>query len=136
VASGEAKVAEARANLAALEAGGKPAELAGIENNLAHARFDLEQHRKEYETLRGWRKNRPLPVDVEAAQDRCGNPKLKSKASRNRRKSLVDRSDVAAARARLQDADVALSLARQRAGLNTLLAPMAVRSTAWPCPGA
>jgi HlyD family secretion protein len=43
----------------------------------------------------------------------------------NRRKSLLDRTEIAAARARLQDAEVALNLARQRAGLNTLTAPIA-----------
>jgi HlyD family secretion protein len=126
VAAGEAKAAEARANLAALEAGGKPSELAGIENNLARARFDLEQHRKEYETLRRLaEKQAAVPVDVEAAQNRVRQSEIEIEGLENRRKSLVDRSDVAAARARLQDADVVLNLARQRAGLNALLAPMA-----------
>src|SRR5215471_17965085 len=37
----QAKVNEARANLNALEAGGKPAELTDIENSLARARLDL-----------------------------------------------------------------------------------------------
>ena len=41
----EARVAEARANLAALETGGKPAELADIENSLKQARLELQQQR-------------------------------------------------------------------------------------------
>ena len=126
VAAAEAKVAEARANLAALEAGGKPAELAGIENNLARARFDLQQHQKERDALkRLLEKQAALPVDAETAQDKVRQSELEIEGLENRRKSLVDRSEVAAARARLQDVEVALSLARQRAGLNTLLAPMA-----------
>ena len=126
VAAGEAKVAEARANLAALEAGGKPAELAGIENNLARARFDLQQHRKEYDTLRRLaEKQAAVPADVQAAQDKVRQSEIEIEGLENRRKSLVDRSDVAAARARLQDAEVALNLARQRVSQSTLQAPMA-----------
>ena len=126
VAAGEAKVAEARANLAALEAGGKPSELAGIENNLKRARFDLEQHQKEYGALRRLaEKQAAVPLDVEAAQDKVRQSEIEIEGLENRRKSLVDRSEVAAARARLQDVEVALNLARQRVSLNTLLAPMA-----------
>jgi HlyD family secretion protein len=126
VAAGEAKVAEARASLAALQAGGKPSELAGIENNLARARFDLEQHQKEYDALRRLaEKQAAVPVDVEAAHDKVRQSQIEIEGLENRRKSLVDRSEVAAARARLQDAEVALNLARQRATLNTLLAPIA-----------
>jgi HlyD family secretion protein len=126
VAAGEAKVAEARANLAALEAGGKPAELAGIENNLARARFDLQQHQKEYGALRRLaEKQAAVPLDVEAAQDKVRQSEIEIEGLENRRKSLVDRTEIAAARARLQDVEVALKLARQRASLNTLQAPMA-----------
>jgi HlyD family secretion protein len=126
VAAGEAKVAEARANLAALEAGGKPAELAGIENNLARARFDLQQHQKEYGALRRLaEKQAAVPLDVDAAQDKVRQSEIEIEGLENRRKSLVDRTEIAAARARLQDVEVALNLARQRARLNTLQAPIA-----------
>jgi HlyD family secretion protein len=126
VAAGEAKAAEARANLAALQAGGKPSELAGIENNLARARFDLEQHQKEYDTLRRLaEKQAAVPVDVEAAHDKVRQSQIEIEGLENRRKSLVDQTEIAAARARLQDVEVALNLARQRATLNTLLAPIA-----------
>jgi HlyD family secretion protein len=126
VAAGEAKVAEARANLAALEAGGKQAELAGIENNLARARFDLQQHQKEYDTLRRLaEKQAAVPLDVDAAHDKVRQSELEIAGLENRRKALVDRTEVAAARARLQDVEVALNLARRRASLNTLQAPIA-----------
>jgi len=126
VAAGEAKVAEARANLAALEAGGKPAELAGIENDLARARFDVQQHQKEHDALqRLVEKQAAVPVDVEAAQAKVRQSEIEIEGLENRRKSLLDRTEIAAARARLQDVEVALNLARQRAGLNTLTAPMA-----------
>jgi multidrug efflux pump subunit AcrA (membrane-fusion protein) len=86
VAAGEAKVAEARANLAALEAGGKASELAGIENNLARARFDLQQHQKEYDTLRRLaEKQAAVPVDVEAAQDKVRQSQIEIEGLENRR---------------------------------------------------
>ena len=126
VAAGEAKVAEARANLAALEAGGKPSELAGIENNLARARFDLQQHQKEYDALRRLaEKQAAVRLDVDAAHDKVRQSEIEIEGLENRRKSLLDRTEIAAARARLQDTEVALNLARQRAGLNTLTAPIA-----------
>jgi HlyD family secretion protein len=126
VAAGEAKVAEARANLAALEAGGKPSELAGIENNLARARFDLQQHQKEYDALRRLaEKQAAAPLDVDAARDKVRQSEIEIEGLENRRKSLVDRTEVAAADARLQDTEVSLNLARQRASLNTLQAPIA-----------
>ena len=126
VAAGEAKAAEARANLAALEAGGKPSELAGIENNLARARFDLQQHRKEYDALqRLAEKQAAAPMDVEAAQDKVRQSEIEIEGLENRRKSLVDRTEVTAARARLQDVEVALNLARQRVAQSTLQAPIA-----------
>ena len=126
VAAGEAKVAEARANLAALEAGGKPSELAGIENSLARARFDLQQHQKEHDALqRLAEKQAATPVDVQAALDKVRQSEIEIEGLANRRKSLLDRTEIAAARARLQDVEVALNLARQRAGLNTLQAPIA-----------
>ena len=126
VAAGEAKMTEAGANLAALEAGGKATELAGIENSLARARFDLEQHRKDLDTLRRLaQKQAATPQDVEAAQDKVRQSEIEIDGLENRRKSLVDRTDVAAARARLRDVEVALNLARQRASQSTLLAPMA-----------
>ena len=126
VAAGEAKVAEARANLAALEAGGKPSELAGIENSLARARFDLQQHQKEYDALqRLAEKQAAVRLDVDAAHDKVRQSEIEIEGLENRRKSLLDRTEIAAARARLQDTEVALNLARQRAGLNTLTAPMA-----------
>ncbi|MGA2269987.1 MAG: efflux RND transporter periplasmic adaptor subunit [Bryobacteraceae bacterium] len=126
VAAGEAKVAEARANLAALEAGGRPADLAGIENNLARARFDRQQRQKELDALRRLvEKHAATTVDVDAAQDKVRQLDIEIEGLETRRQSLVSRPEVAAAQARLQDAEAALNLARQRAARSTLRAPIA-----------
>jgi HlyD family secretion protein len=126
VDAAEAKVAEARANVAALEAGGKPAEFADIENSLARAHFDLEQARKTYASLeRLVEKHAATTLEADAARDKVRRIEIEIAGFEKRRGALVAKPDVAAARARLQDAETALDLARQRAAQSVLHAPMA-----------
>jgi HlyD family secretion protein len=122
----EARVAEARANLAALEAGGRPSELAEIENETAKARSEEAQAQKEYEALRRLAgKQAATRMEVSAAQARMDAARLNIQALERRRASLVGKPEIAAARARLQDAEAALSLARARAAQGVVQAPIA-----------
>ncbi|MBZ5619490.1 MAG: efflux RND transporter periplasmic adaptor subunit [Acidobacteriia bacterium] len=126
IEAGEAKVAEARANVAALEAGGRPAELTDIDNNLARARFDLEQATKEYDSLRRLaEKQAATAQEVQAAQNKMRQAELAIEGLVKRRTSLVAMPDIAAAKARLQDVEVALNLARKHAALSVVRAPIA-----------
>jgi len=121
-----ARVAEAQANVAALEAGGKPAEFTEIENSLSRARFDLEQARKTYAALnRLVEKHAATQQEADAARDRVQQFELEIAGLEKRRGALVAKPDVAAAKARLQDAETALDLARKRAALSQVRAPMA-----------
>src|ERR1044071_2681264 len=52
VETAQAKASEARAGLAALESGGRPADLTDIENRLERVRHNLEQATAEYNSLR------------------------------------------------------------------------------------
>ena len=52
IEAAEARLAEARAALATIDAGGKAAELTDIENNLARAKFDRDEAQHEYQSLR------------------------------------------------------------------------------------
>ena len=122
----EAKVAEARANLGAFEAGGRPADLAEIDNNLARARFDLEQAQKTLASLqRLAEKHAATTQEVDAARDKVRQSEMEIAGLQKRRGSLVALTEVAAAKARLNDAETALKLARQRAALSVVHAPMA-----------
>ncbi|HLK68337.1 MAG TPA: efflux RND transporter periplasmic adaptor subunit [Bryobacteraceae bacterium] len=126
IQAGEAKVAEARANLAALEAGGRPAEIADIENGIARSRFDLQQATKEYDSLKRLvEKQAATPLELQAAQAKVRQLELAIEGLQQRRASLVAMPDVAAAKARLQDTEVALNLARQRASQSVVRAPIA-----------
>ena len=122
----QAKVNEGRANLNALEAGGKPAEFTDIENNLIRARFDMAQSQKtlaSLERLAG--KHAATQQEVDAARDKVQQSELEIAGLDKRRRSLVSPPEVAAARARVGDTESALRLAQQRGALSAVHAPMA-----------
>jgi HlyD family secretion protein len=126
IQSAEAKVEEARANLSALEAGGKPVELAQIENSLARARLDLQQETSEYNSLRRLaEKQAATAADVQSARDKMRQSELEIQGLETKRKSLVAHPELAAAQARLRDAETAVRLARDRAAQGVVRAPMA-----------
>ena len=123
---GEARVAEAQANLSALEAGGKPAELVEIENSLKQSKLELQQEQQDHGALqRLAQKQAATAAEVEAAQRKVTQSEAEIQGLEQRRKSLVGKADVAAARARLQDAQAAFDLARERAAQSVVRAPMA-----------
>ena len=122
----QAKLNEARANLASQEAGGKPAEFTDIENNLARARFDLEQAQKTLATLeRLVARHAVTQQEADAARLKVQQSELEIAGLEKRRRSLVSPTEVAAARARVGDAETALQLARRREALSLVRSPMA-----------
>jgi len=126
IEAAQAKVSEARANLSAFEAGGKPAEFTDIENNLARARFDLVQAQKTLAALeRLADKHAATRQEVDAAREKVQQSELEIAGLDKRRRSLVSETELAAARARLTDAESALRLAQQRGALSIIRAPIA-----------
>ena len=122
----QAKLNEARANLASQEAGGKPAEFTDIENHLARARFDLEQAQKTLATLeRLVARHAATQQEADAARDKVRQSELEIAGLEKRRQSLVSPTEVAAARARVGDAETALHLAGRREALSLVRSPMA-----------
>ena len=122
----QAKVAEAEANLASLQAGLRPAELTEIENGLARANLDLQQAEREQSALqRLAEKQAATTMDVTAARDKMDQLKVQIAGLEKRRRNITPPSDIAAARARLDDTKVALKLAQQQAALSEVRAPMA-----------
>ena len=122
----QAKLNEARANLASQEAGGKPAEFTDIENNLARARFDLEQAQKTLATLeRLVARHAATQQEADAARNKVQQSELEIAGLDKRKRSLVSPTEVAAARARVGDAETALQLAQRREALSLVRAPMA-----------
>jgi HlyD family secretion protein len=126
LAAAQARVDEARAQLAALEQGGRPAELSEIDNNLARARFDLEKARKDHAALqRLLEKQAATAHEVEEEADKARQSQLEIDGLEKRRKALVGATDVDAARARLADSRAALEAVRAHAAAAVLHAPLA-----------
>lgn len=126
IEAAEAKVAEARANLTAAEAGGRPEELTDIQNSLDRARMDLAQQQKDYDSLRRLaEKQAATPSEVSAARDKVQHTELAIQGLEKRRGSLVAKPDVAANQARLRDAEAVLQAAQAKASLIVLRAPLA-----------
>lgn len=121
----EARVAEARANVSALESGGKPSELADIESSLKQAHLELEQLRKDAASLdRLAAKQAATRMEVDAARQKVLQSETTIEGLEHRRQSLVAKTDVAAARARLQDTEAAMNLARERAAQSVVRDPL------------
>ncbi len=126
IGAAEAKLSEARAGLTGLEAGGRPAELADLDNRIERDRYDLQHATADYRSLqRLAEKQAATRVDVQSAADRVHQLDLEIQGLEKRRVSLVAKPDLTAAQARLQDAEVALKLARERGTRNVLRAPLA-----------
>lgn len=126
IETAQAKLNEARANLASQEAGGKPADYTDIENSLARARFDLAQSEKLLASLqRLVAQHAATQHEADEARRKVQESELEVAGLEKRKRSLVSPTEVAAARARVGDAETALNLARQRQALSLVRSPMA-----------
>jgi len=126
LASAQARVDEARAHLAQLEQGGRPAELTDIDNKLAEARFDLSKEQRDQEALERLQKQAAATArEVLEAADKVKESQIEIEGLEKRRKALVGANDVDAARARVADAEAALNAVRAHAAVEVLRAPMA-----------
>ncbi|MEI9976491.1 MAG: biotin/lipoyl-binding protein [Ignavibacteriota bacterium] len=119
----QAKVAEAEANIASLEAGPRPAELTEIDNDKVRAALELQAAQRDLATLQRLAgKQAATANEVTTAQDRVDAIKAQIAGLDKRRRNSTAQPDIAAARARLQDAQVALKLARDHAALSEVRA--------------
>ena len=125
VEAAEARVAEARANLAALEQGGRSSDRADIANSLAQARLNLDQEKKEAAALeRLEQKQAATHMEAQAAADKVRQTEALIAGLEKRRTALVGATDVEASKARLADAEAALRLARQHAASSVVRVPI------------
>jgi HlyD family secretion protein len=123
--SATARVSEEQANLRLLQAGGKSAELNEIENSLARAHFDLNTRQRELETTRRLVAKQAATAEEErAAADKVHATEIDIANLEKRRPALVAQPDIEAAQARLNEAQVALNLAKKRSALTVIRAPI------------
>ena len=126
IETAQAKVTEAEANVASLEAGPRPSELTEIDNAAARANLELQQAEREQATLQRLAdKQAATAAEVTVARDKVEQLKVQIAGLEKRRRNVTPPPDIAAARARLQDARVAVRLAQQQAAQTEVRAPIA-----------
>jgi HlyD family secretion protein len=120
-----ARVAQARADLATIDAGGKQVELAGIESEIARLRLEKEHHEKEYASLRRLlEKQAASAVEVDEARQKLQAANLGIEALEKKHAALVSQSDKTVALARLHDAEAAVALAKDHMAQTVIRAPI------------
>lgn len=126
IAAAQARVEQARADLAVVERGGRPAELAEIESSLLKQRTERDAAGRELEALQRLQARQAATgADVEAARTRVRQIDLEIEALDRRRKAIAAGQDKTASQARLREAEAALALARSRAAQSVIRAPIA-----------
>ena len=121
----EAHLAQARADLATIDAGGKQLELTTIESDLARLRVEKDHDQKEYASLRRLAdKQAASMLEVEQMKSKVQAADMGIEALQKRRAVLVSQSDKTVALARLRDADAAVDLAKSHIAQTVIRAPI------------
>jgi|HubBroStandDraft_1064217.scaffolds.fasta_scaffold04430_7 HlyD family secretion protein len=122
----EARVAQARAELATVDAGGKQLELTTIESDLARLQVEKDHDQKEYASLRRLAdKQAASMLEVDEMKSKVQAAEMGIEALQKRRAALVSASDKTVALARLRDAQAAVELAKNHIAQTVIHAPMA-----------
>jgi RND family efflux transporter MFP subunit len=134
----EARVAQIQAELAAMEKGGRPADLTDIENQLARLALDRQQLEKELATVRRLlAKNAATRQEAQTLEDRIAAIDQQRNALQARRSTLFTPADRSSLEARLREARSSVTLARERRAQGALRAPISgVAFQVDPRPGA
>jgi HlyD family secretion protein len=121
----DARVAQARADLATIDAGGKQLELTNIGSNLARLQVEEEHAEKELAALRRLAdKQAASLLEVDEATSKVQAAQMEIEALEKRRAVLVTQSDKTVALARLREAEAAVELARNHIAQTVIHAPI------------
>ena len=125
LADAEARVREARAQQAVLQAGGRSVELTEIDNGLARARLDLQTAQRDADALERLEAHQAAThKEVLDAQERVKQAQLLIQSLENRRAALVSQPDRAAAEARIHEAEAAVAIAQDNVARSVVRAPI------------
>lgn len=126
VTAAEARIAEARSELALFERGGSPAALAEIDAALSTARVQWDDAQRERErTARLVEKQAETRETLVAAESRIRTLESQIAGLTARRASQLPAGGSQAAQSRLRDAESALALARRKMANTEVRAPIA-----------
>jgi HlyD family secretion protein len=120
-----ARVAQARADLATIDAGGKQVELTTIGSDLARLLVGKEHDEKEYAALRRlFDKQAASRLEVDEMKSKVQDAQMAIEALEKRRAVLVSQSDKTVALARLREAEAAVELAKNHIAQTVIRAPI------------
>lgn len=125
LAKAQAAIQEARAQEQVLAQGGRMAERQQIDSDLARTRLDLDAAQKSYQTLnRLLAKQAATRQDVDTARQLVDQLQLKIQSLEKNKAALVTGTDKQIAKARLQEAQSAASVAQSNLDVSILRAAM------------
>jgi HlyD family secretion protein len=125
VAAAEARQQEARIEESTVGHGGKPAALASINDLVKNAQAAVTVARRNYESMQRLQAQQAATkLQVQETKDALDRANNQLTAAQDQRRTLVTASDETLAKARLRDADAAVSLAQHHLALENVTAPM------------
>ena len=124
LATAEARVEQAKSDIALLDAGGKASERAELDGSLAKLRVERDQAVRDIAPIERLVANKAATEqELKTARDRVSRLDAEIAALEKRRSSLVFAGDRSAAEARKKDAEAAVALARQKITTSVLRSP-------------
>jgi HlyD family secretion protein len=125
LATAEARVQEARAELQVLQQGGKASQLSNLSSSTTAAETAIAVAQRNYDSLqRLQRSQAATTLQVQEAKDALDRAKQQLAALQGQRETLVTSGDKAVALAKLRDAEAAVAAAKHRLSLGAIRAPM------------
>jgi HlyD family secretion protein len=126
LATAEARVEQAKSDIALLDAGGKASERAELDGSLAKLRVERDQAVRDIPPIERLVANKAATEqELKTARDRVSRLDAEIAALEKRRSSLVFAGDRSAAEARKKEAEASVALARQRITTSVLRSPRA-----------
>jgi HlyD family secretion protein len=123
--SAQARIDQAKADLAMYDRGGRTTDLADISSGIDKAKLELEAAQRDFDiNTRLQAKGAATSVEVATAKQRVESAQLQIRAFEQKRASLVAGPDRTAALARLHDAESAAKLADRRIQQSVVRAPI------------
>ncbi len=121
----EARLAQARAALETLRAGGRLSDQAELEANLQRLTEQRAAAQRNLDSLQRLQKSAAATVfEVEQAREAVKDFDVQIQSLGNRRTALVGRGDLDSAQARVREAEANVSLAKTRIGESALTTPL------------
>jgi HlyD family secretion protein len=126
LAAAEAREAQARAELQGYTSGGRTSDLAELNASLSRLQASRDQAQRNLDSLERLQKQQAATAyEVQQAQQALNDIDVQIRGLQQRRGALVGHNDVAAAQARLREAEANVALSKQRIAQNVITSPIA-----------